>query len=571
MTDRRTFLSLCTTAGFSLTMAEALWTQAGAMSVAGGEGPAAQARPRITREMVRAAEAIAGARYSDAERDLMLESLESNLTAYEHIRLVRIPNALPPALQFAPLLPGSTPAGAPRKAGARPHSRPSVRRPATNGDIAYLSVLELAELIRSRQLSSMELTRIYLERLRRHNPQLRCVVNLTPERALQRAAEADRQIAAGRYRGPLHGIPYGVKDILAVPEYPTTWGAAVYRDRVLNQTATVVERLDEAGAVLVAKLALGELGLSDAWFGGRTMNPWRPSVGAAGSSAGSAAAVAAGLVGFAIGAETMGSIVTPATRNGVTGLRPTFGRVSRHGAMTLSWSLDKLGPMARAVEDCAVVLEAIAGPDGKDPTVARVPYAWDPDRGLAGLRVGYFRAAFEAPHSGKTRDDAALESLRRLGVRPIPVDLPADLPVNSLLIIRVEAAAALDEVARDHGLELLAVQDATGWPNFIRSSRFVPAVDYVQANRIRTMLMQRLEAVFESVDVFIAPSFGVMPITNLTGHPCVVVPNGLTQDGVPASISFIGRLYGEAELCAAAKAWQDATGFHKARPAAFAD
>ncbi len=572
MTDRRTFLSLCTAAGFSITIAEALWTQAGATSAVGaGTGHTAQSRPRITREMVRAAEAIAGVRYRDAERDLMLESLESNLTAYEHIRLVRIPNEVPPAIQFNPVLPGRTPPAAARRSGGRTHSRPAVRRPATNADIAYLSVVELAELIRSRQLTSTELTRLYLERLRRYDPRLRCVVNLTPERALQRAAEADRQIAAGRYKGPLHGIPYGVKDIIAVPEYPTTWGAAVYRDRVLDTTATVVERLDAAGAVLVAKLALGELGLSDAWYGGRTMNPWRPNLGAAGSSGGSAAAVAAGLVGFAIGAETMGSIVTPATRNGATGLRPTFGRVSRHGAMTLSWSLDKLGPMARAVEDCAVVLEAIAGPDGRDPTVAPVPYAWDPDRALSGLRVGYFKAAFDAPHSGKARDDAALESLRRLGVRPIPVDLPTDLPVNSLLIIRVEAAAALDEVTRDRGLELLAVQDATGWPNFIRSSGFVPAVEYVQANRIRTMLMQRLESIFEAVDVFIAPSFGVMPITNLTGHPCVVVPNGLTRDGVPASISFIGRLYGEAELCTVARAWQDATGFHKARPAAFAD
>lgn len=570
MTDRRTFLSLCVAAGFSASLAEALWNQAGAVEMTELAGATLQA-PQITREALRAAEVVIGVRHTDIDRDRMLERLNGYLVSYQNIRTVPIPNAVPPALYFNPLLPGRTATPRGRPAGGRTHSRPALTRPRASVDIAFLSVIELAELIRSRQLTSTELTRIYLERLQRHDPVLRCVVNLTAERALHHAAEADREIAAGKYRGPLHGIPYGVKDIMAVPGYPTTWGAAIYRNRVLETTATVVERLDAAGAVLVAKLSMGELGLSDAWYGGRTMNPWRPTIGATGSSAGSAVSVSAGLVGFAIAAETMGSIIGPASRCGVTALRPTFGRVSRHGAMTLCWSLDKLGPMARAVEDCAVILEAIAGPDGKDATVANVPYSWNPDRTLSGIRVGYFKAGIEAPGVERERHLAALETLRRLGIQPVPVELPVDLPLTSLLLIRIEAAVALDEIAKNGGLELLAVKDGTGWPSFIQSSRFVPAVDYIQANRIRTLLQQRLDEVFQSVDVFLAPSFAVMPGTNLTGHPCVVLPNGFTPDGLPTSISFIGRLYGESALCTVARAWQEAGRYHRQRPGSFSE
>jgi Asp-tRNA(Asn)/Glu-tRNA(Gln) amidotransferase A subunit family amidase len=571
MTDRRTFLMLCATAGFPAAVADGLWNKVDATGTTGlipGETTPTRRSP-ITRSMVKAAEALAGLEFTDGERDLMLERLESNLAAYEAIRLIEVPNHVPPAVQFSVTLPGRSYPGSTRRAGARTHSQPAIRLPAAKRDLAFLSVMELAELIRTRQLSATELTNLYLERLVRHDSRLHCVVTLTEERARRKAAEADRQIAAGHYRGPLHGIPYGVKDTMSVPGYPTTWGAAIYRNRVMDSTATVVQRLDAAGAILVAKLAMGELGLSDTWYGGRTMNPWKPAQGAMGSSAGSAVAVAAGLVGFALGTETMGSIVAPATRNGVTGLRPTFGRVSRHGAMVLSWSLDKIGPMARSVEDCAVVLEAIAGPDGRDSTVLPVPYAWDPDRPLSAVRVGYFKAAFDAPSRSKARDAIALQALRKLGVQLVEVDLPTDIPIISLLLIRVEAAAALEDVARSGGLPQLVEQGADGWPNFIRAGGFVPAVEYLQANRVRTLLMQRLDGVFQDLDVFMAPSFAVMAVANLTGHPAVVMPNGLLEDGIPSSVSFVGRLFGESKLCTVARIWQEATGWHRLHPEGF--
>lgn len=556
-------------------MAEALWRQVAAVSPPGaaglGRGAAAPERLTITKEAIRGAESLAGLSFTESERELMLGLLQRHFDSYRDLRLVRLSNDVLPAVQFSPALPGRSFPTRPSRPGRRIRSTPVVQRPASNGELAFFSVIELAELLATRQVTSMELTRLYLDRLKRYDPLLNCVVNLTEERALEQAAAADYLISTGQKRGPLHGIPYGVKDLLAVRGYPTTWGAEIYKDRILDQTATVVERLDAAGAVLVAKLSMGELGHSDTWYRGTTMNPWQPGQGASGSSAGSAASTAAGLVGFAIGHETMGSIISPSARNRITGLRPTFGRVSRHGAMVLAWSLDKIGPMARSVEDCAVVLDAIVGPDGKDPTVAEMPFDWDPVMPLAGVRVGYFKAAFDAPHQGKTRDDAALAALRALGVEPVPVDLPVDIPVNALTIVGVEIAAAFDEFTRNGGLGLLKDQSETGWPNFVRASRFVPAVEYLQANRIRTMLMERIEDVFEAVDVFIAPTFGVMPVTNLTGHPAIVVPNGATSDGMPASISFIGRLYGEQELCTVARAWQERTGFHKLHPLGFAD
>jgi Asp-tRNA(Asn)/Glu-tRNA(Gln) amidotransferase A subunit family amidase len=555
-------------------MAEALWHQLAAQPATTPVAPltAAPAPPlTITREAVRAAETLAGLQFSDPERDLMLGLLQRHLGSYGDLRLVELPNSVLPALRFSPALPGRTFPDRPRRPGRRVRSSQVVKRPATNAELAFLPVVQLAELLASRQVTSVELTRLYLDRLKRYDPVLNCVVNLTEERALRQAAAADHLISTGQKRGPLHGIPYGVKDLLAVPGYPTTWGAEIYRDRILDQTATVVERLDAAGAVLVAKLSMGELGHSDTWFRGTTMNPWQPTQGASGSSAGSAAAAAAGLVGFAVGHETLGSIITPATRNRITGLRPTFGRVSRHGAMVLAWSLDKIGPMARSVEDCAMVLDAIVGPDGRDPTVTDMPFDWDPDFPLRSIRVGYFKAAFDAPHDSKVRDDAALAALRELGFQLVPVNLPTDLPINALTMVGVEIAAALDEFTRNGGLDLLRDQSDTGWPNFVRASRFVPAVEYLQANRIRTLLMERIEDVFESVDVFIAPTFGVLRVTSFTGHPAIVLPNGTISDGVPASISLIGRLYGEQELCTVARAWQDRTGWHKLQPRGFAD
>jgi Asp-tRNA(Asn)/Glu-tRNA(Gln) amidotransferase A subunit family amidase len=347
----------------------------------------------------------------------------------------------------------------------------------------------------------------------------------------------------------------------------------MYKDQVLDATATVVERLDAAGAILVAKLTLGELAQGDVWHGGMTRNPWNPKQGSSGSSAGPGAATAAGLVAFAIGSETLGSIVSPSTRNGVSGLRPTFGRVSRHGAMALSWTMDKLGPMGRSAEDCATVLQAIYGPDGRDPTVADVPYAWDAARPLAGIRLGYFKSGFEGERPNKALDDAALEAARGLGVALAPVEMPGDLPIAALrVILNAEAAAAFDEDTRSNRDDLMVRQVAGAWPNSFRSSRFIPAVEYIQANRVRTLLMQKMEEVFRQVDVFITPSFAgnVLLTTNLTGHPSVTMPSGFTAENTPVSISFIGGLYGEAELCRVAMAWQEATGWHRKYPAGYA-
>ncbi len=569
--DRRPFFTVCAATGVGAPVADALWNRVSAQAPAApaAQAPQGQQEPlRVTREMVVGAEQLMGLEFTDAERDMMLRNLNNALQSYEQLRGVSLPNTVPPALRFSAMLPGWTPARPPEHRGRAPRP-PRVERPGSDDELAFLPVTHLAELVRNRRVSSVELTRLYLERLTRYGPKLECVVNLTEDRALRQAEAADREIGRGRYRGPLHGIPWGAKDLLAVPGYPTTWGSPIYREQILNETATVVERLDAAGAVLVAKLTLGEFAQGDVWFGGMTRNPWNTSQGSSGSSAGSGSATAAGLVGFSIGTETLGSIVSPSTRNGVTGLRPTFGRVSRHGAMALSWSMDKIGPMARSVEDCALVLERIAGPDGRDPTVVHAPYAWDPGRPLDTVRVGYVPAAFAVERTQKALDDAALEALRGLGVTLIPVELPDDLPIAAMrIILNAEAAAAFDEITRSDEDDRMVRQAANAWPNSFRSARFIPAVEYIQANRVRTLLMQQMEEVFRRVDVFMTPSFGgnVLLTTNLTGHPAIALPSGFTEEHTPVSISFIGSLFGEAELCLVARAWQDATGWHRRHP-----
>jgi Asp-tRNA(Asn)/Glu-tRNA(Gln) amidotransferase A subunit family amidase len=520
--------------------------------------------------MIAAAEKIVGLSFTDAERDLMLDNLNNSLQSYTQLRALSIPNHVPPAVQFSPLLPGRTlpVAGkAPKKVKS-----PEVVRPGSDAELAFLPVTALADLVRRRQVTATELTQLYLARLRRHDPALRCVVTLTEERALRQAAAADAEIGAGKYRGPLHGIPWGAKDLLSVPGYPTTWGSPLFRNQMLETTATVVERLDAAGAILVAKLTLGEFAQGDVWFGGTTKNPWKTDQGSSGSSAGPGSATAAGLVGFSIGTETLGSIVSPSTRNGVSGLRPTFGRVSRSGAMALSWSMDKIGPMCRSVADCALVFDAIHGPDGRDSTVHAAPFAWDPARPLSSIRVGYLKAAFEQERPLKALDDAALAAFRGLGLDPVAVEMPTGIPTGALrIILSAEAAAAFDEITRDDRDDQMVQQTASAWPNSFRAARFIPAVEYINANRARSLLMERMERVFDAVDVFITPSFGanVLLTTNLTGHPAVTVPSGFREDGTPVSISFIGKLFGEADLCRVASAWQEATRFHLRHPAAF--
>ncbi len=570
MVDRRGFLALCAASGiadaaFPAALHRELEAQAAAAPRGGQQAPA-----KITREMVAAAEQVAGLTFTDAERDLLLNNLNTALQSYEQLRGVSLPNSVPPAIRFSPVLPGRRLPPAASGAVARPSRR--VTRPGTEAEVAFLPLADLAELVRTRQVGSVELTRLYIERLKRYDPKLLCVVNLTEERALRQAEAADREIGAGRHRGQLHGIPWGAKDLLAVSGYPTTWGSPIFRNQVLDETATVVERLDAAGAVLVAKLSLGEFAQGDVWFGGTTKNPWNPEQGSSGSSAGPGSATAAGLVGFSIGTETLGSIVSPSTRNGVTGLRPTFGRVSRAGAMALSWTMDKIGPMCRTAEDCALVFDAIHGPDGKDPTVVEAPFRWDPAGPLGSIRVGYLKAAFDQPRNQKALDDAALQGLSGLGITPVPIEVPTDLPIAAMrIILTAEASAAFDAITRDGRDDQMVRQGAGAWPNTFRAGRFIPAVEYINANRVRTLLMEKMERVFDQVDVFMTPSFGgnVLLITNLTGHPALAIPSGFTEQGTPVSVSFIGRLFGEAELCRVAMAWQEATGWHRRRPAGF--
>jgi Asp-tRNA(Asn)/Glu-tRNA(Gln) amidotransferase A subunit family amidase len=527
----------------------------------------------ITATTIACAEEIAGIELEPEQREIILEDLRQQRRQIEALHVVPLPNEVPPALLFNPL-PHTASAGSRTSAQTRrlTRSRVPVReRPGNLEELAFAPVARLSEMLRARRVTSTELTRMYLARLERYDPQLLAVVTLTEERALRQARAADEEIARGRYRGPLHGVPWGAKDLLAVRGYPTTWGVEVYRNREIPEDAAVVQRLDEAGAVLVAKLTLGELAWGEVWFGGMTRNPWQPEQGASGSSAGSGAATAAGLVGFAIGSETLGSISSPATRNGVTGLRPTFGRVPRTGAMALSWSMDKLGPMCRSAEDCALVLEAVHGADGRDPMAYTMPFRWDARLRPGQLRIGYFRSAFErdeADYPNRPFDLATLEVLRSLGATLIPVELP-ELPYNPMsLILSAEAGAAFDEYTRAGLVNRMVRQGKNTWPTVFRAARFIPAIDYINANRVRTLAMQRWAELFRDLDVIITPTSAPNQVlaTNLTGHPAVILPNGFREDGTPVSITFLGALFGEAPPLALAHAYQQATDFHRRQP-----
>lgn len=518
--------------------------------------------PKIGLEEIAAAERIIGMEFSDEKRQLMLDGVRDNLRDYEALRQVPLPNSRPPALLFNPLPEGfELPTGEPSFNWIPPEE---VKLPNNREDLAFYSVAQLSVLIHSGQLTSEELTRFCLERLKKHGPSLECVITLTEDLALEQARQADREIAAGKYRGPLHGIPYGAKDLLDTKGIRTTWGSVPFTNQVPDQDAAVIERLREAGAVLVAKLTLGELAWGDIWFGGTTRNPWDLKQGSSGSSAGSAAATAAGLVPFAIGSETWGSIISPSVRCGITGLRPTYGRVSRFGAMTLSWSMDKLGPMARSAEDCALVFNAIYGPDPRDPTVYPAPFHFTPRRDLKGLKIGWLTSARESAE-GK----ATLAKLEELGAELIEIKLP-DYPIRAIsFILGVEAAAAFDELTRDGRDDLLVRQVRAAWPNAWREARLVPAVEYIQASRIRHILIQEMARLMERVHFYAAPleDDENSLLTNLTGHPCVTLPNGFDAKGRPTGITFIGRLFDEGTLLSAAHVYQEATPFHTRHPA----
>jgi Asp-tRNA(Asn)/Glu-tRNA(Gln) amidotransferase A subunit family amidase len=650
--NRRAFLNACTSAGIASPLLPGiLFTLAAqaqeavpaaspaagsaanpapgspASATAGGERKA-PALPKITPEMIdRAAELAGVGPFTDEQKKIMLDGLNDQRDAYGRIRALKLGNDVPPAFVFHP-----GPAAKPAESrvafeGATPQlvfndseSRAS-QAPANLEDLAFASVLELANLIWHRKITSVALTEMYIDRLKRYDSKLHFVITLLEDRAMAQAKAADEDLENGLYRGPLQGIPWGAKDLLSAKGYPTTWGAGGFEQQTFNEDATVVQRLDAAGAVLVAKFALGALAMGDKWFGGRTRNPWNPAQGSSGSSAGSASAVAAGCVGFAIGSETLGSISSPSTRCGTTGLRPSFGMVPRTGAMALSWTMDKLGPICRSVQDCALVLDVIHGPDGKDLSAgASIDFHWNPDSDWRSLRIGYFKSDFdplpplqlkeavagETPEDTKKREDAnaaaqdeytrrtydkkyeqaALDKLTKMGVNLIPVELPK-LPWDAMVpLLTAEAAAAFDDLTMSGRDKLLTEQGPEDWPNDFRIARFYPAVEYIQANRARTLGVRQIAKLFEKVDVIVTPSTDEQLIaTNLTGNPAVILPNGLRGadapappaiddgnhdniggPGTPVSITFLGALYQDAKLAAFSHAYPKATGFLKLHP-----
>ncbi len=577
-TTRRRFLAYFSSVGLSPTLLPGvLWARV-----------QEEQAPRITSVMLADALAVAGLEFTEEERETMLEGVNRNLERYEELREIEIDDAVAPPMYYSPIVPG-TRLDRERKP-FRPSEPPAVERPANLEEAAFWPISHLAELIRSGRVTSVELTEMYLNRLKRHNPLLNCVVTFTDELAMEQARAADREIASGHYRGPLHGIPWGCKDIIAVPGYPTTWGSDAFKEQVVETEATVVRLLREAGAVLVAKLATGELAGGDQWFGGRTNNPWDPEQGSSGSSAGPASATAAGLVGFGIGTETSGSILSPSSRCGATGLRPTFGRVSRHGSMTLSWTRDRLGPICRMVEDCAFVFQAIAQTDELDLSVIDLPFNWNAGLDIRELRVGYLAPTFDEearPDDWKRNDQKVADHLRSLGVRLEPFELPK-LPFDVVSASSgAESGAFFDQFLRS-GRDKLLTRERRG--NGFRRSRVVPAVEYLQGQRVRAMIMREFAAVVSGFDVYVAPYMHPRPpgedrrdpparetrppsairdhfqVANLCGYPAVSVPNGFTSEGTPTSITFLGRLYAEAAVLGLAKVYQDAAGWHERRP-----
>jgi Asp-tRNA(Asn)/Glu-tRNA(Gln) amidotransferase A subunit family amidase len=628
--DRRGFLTVCSQFGFAATLLPGVLYAAAARSE----------DKRITAEMIDQAAVIAGIPIEPDQKAAMLSTLNQNRMGFDELRALDMPNSVPPAFVFDPMPPGQKPtpppAGADHRKPLNVSAAPAIAMkevPKDLNELAFCTVRELGELVRRKKVSSMDLTQMYIARLKKYDPLLHFVVTYTEERALEQAKVADKEIAAGKYRSILHGLPWGGKDLLAVKSYPTTWGAGGFEHQVIDEDAVVVQRLDAAGAVLIAKLSLGSLAQGDRWFGGQTRNPWNPEQGSSGSSAGPGSATAAGCVAFAIGSETTGSISGPATRCGVTGLRPTFGFVPRTGAMTLAWTLDKLGPLCRSVEDCALVMQAIWGPDGQDESCKNTWFQWNADFDWKKLRIGYLKDDFEKPWFQPTpplADDAtpeekqahehrkaaepallasreydrkfdlaALEVFKKMGVHLIPVAFP-EFPYDAMRgIINAESAAAFDSLTLTGRDKLLVKASGSSWPNTWRAARFYPAVEYLQCMRVRELAIREFAKLFEQVDIIVTPTSGPsnqVAVTNQTGHLAVIVPNGVrgadappatsfggggagtappAQGGgsnlnggpdTPVSLTFLGGLFKDAETCAFAHAYQQATNFHKLHP-----
>ena len=524
----------------------------------------------FTKKDVIGSQKLIGLNFEKERIDTLYNYLKENKSGFDSLRSYSIPYETMPAVQFDPHPIGfQFPEKKENPAFLIPEE---VNLPADLQEVAFYSIPQLASLIKNRKISSEALTRIYLERIKRYDGQLQSVITLTEDLAIQQAKRADQELAAGTYRGILHGIPYGVKDLLAVPGYPTTWGAAPYSNQLIDATAFVVKRLEEQGAVLLGKLVSGELARGDVWFGGKTKNPWDLSQGASGSSAGSGAATSAGLVAFAIGTETLGSITAPASRTGITGLRPTYGRISRQGAMSLSWSMDKIGPLARSAEDCEIVFSLLYGKDPQDPSTNEAPFN-QVQKAPSAMKVAYLKKDIESDttESGVNLK-ATLELLKSMGVEPTPIELPTNFPYDVFdIILRAEAGAFFDELVLSGEVDLLTEQGESSRANSLRQSRFIPAVEYLQANRQRALLIEAMHALFKDYEVIIAPSNRgrQLLITNLTGHPAISVPNGFDKKGRPTSFTLLGNLYDEGSILAFARAYQQATDFDEKRPPLF--
>ncbi|MFZ4621139.1 MAG: amidase [Bacteroidota bacterium] len=525
------------------------------------------AQDTITIRDIQSAEKLIGLKFTDAKRESLLGDVHGALKHFQELRAMPITNSVVPAMLFNPIPFGKT--FDKKRSVFSPEGKKKVAVPKAGDELAFYSVTELAALIKDRKITSEQLTKLYLERINKYRPMLQCIITVTDSLALAQARRADKEIAAGKYRGPLHGIPYGAKDLLATKNYPTTWGSVPFKNQVIDEDATVIKRLEQAGAVLIAKTAMGELAWGDVWFGGKSKNPWDTTQGSSGSSAGSASGTAGGLFAFAIGSETYGSIVSPSTRCGTTGLRPTYGRVSRYGAMALSWSMDKLGPICRSVEDCALVFNAIYGPDANDQTLYDLPFTYEPKKTeLKNLRIGYLKTDFDNSQDGKEFNDSVLVVLKKLGASLIPIQLP-EMPVGAIdIMLDAESAAAFDDVTRNGKDDMMVRQIKNAWPNAFRAARFIPAVEYIQASRARQLLIQEMEKVMSKVDVYVGPSQegSSLLLTNLTGHPCVVLPCGFDKQGHPVSITFTGNLFDEGTLLSVAKKYQDATSYHLKHP-----
>lgn len=524
----------------------------------------------FSKKDIRHGQKLIGLDFGRQSIDTMYRYLGRNKAGYDSLRKYKISNETFPAMLFDP-----HPAGFEMPVPGQGYEAKipdDVSLPANRDDLAYYGIPQLASLIKQKKLTAVELAQFYIDRIKRYDGQLLSVITITEELAMQQARQADSDIAAGRYKGILHGIPYGVKDLMAVEGYPTTWGAAPYKDQMIDYTSTVVKMLEDEGAVLIAKLVSGSLARGDVWFGGKTKNPWDLSQGASGSSAGPGSATAAGLVAFSLGTETLGSITSPSTRNGITGLRPTYGRVSRHGVMSLSWSMDKIGPMARSAEDCAIVFEAIYGKDSKDPTTNTAPFNAQ-TKPVDQLKVAYIKDDIEADESD-TGDNLreALKTFESIGVEPTAISLPKDYPYAVFdIILRAEAGAFFDELVTSGATDNMVEQTTGSRANSLRQSRFIPAVEYLQANRQRRRLIEEINALFKDYDVIISPTFRgrQLFITNLTGHPVVSVPTGFDKKGRPTSLTLIANLYDEGSILAMAQAFQEQTDFDEQHPPLF--